>query len=162
MIQNRFVCDRCGRKCSDSTYFTIDIYGHDINPSGDNIVTLDTAAQNVCTNTSKMFGTERHYCKWCKEQIELFALKVPIFTEIEQQKVSILKKMFCKHKNHEVVCWHWTHGETTNEIRFIEIQYKCKDCGKYYFRYLKNWVVCEHFAENHKGKQWSDDCKPVL
>ena len=45
----------------------------------------------------------------------------------------MLKKIFCKHKDNEVICWHWTHGEGTNEIRFLEIQLRCKNCGKYHF-----------------------------
>lgn len=77
--------------------------------------------------------------------------------------------MFCEHKNSEVVCWHWTHGFITNKTTFtsstlgnIEVQYKCKDCGKYYFRHIENWLKCEEFATKYKDKQWSDTCKPVL
>ena len=36
--------------------------------------------------------------------------------------MNILKKIFCRHKNNEIVCWHWTHGQTANDIRFLEIQ----------------------------------------
>ena len=25
--------------------------------------------------------------------------------------MNILKKIFCKHKNNGIVCWHWTHGQ---------------------------------------------------
>ena len=163
MIQNRFVCDRCGRECSDSTYFTIDIYGHDINPSSDNRVTLDTVAQNVCTNTSKMFGTERHYCKDCRDEIENFIYNRK-FIDMSPVKsnLSTLKQLLCRHKDSEVVCWHWTHGESTYEIRFLEIQLRCKDCGKYHFKYIRDWNECEKFISKHKNKQWSDECKPVL
>ena len=35
--------------------------------------------------------------------------------------MNILKKIFCRHKNNEIVCWHWTHGQNANEIRFLEI-----------------------------------------
>lgn len=45
--------------------------------------------------------------------------------------------LFCRHKNSEVVCWHWTHGYNDNDIRFLEIELKCKYCGKYFFRYIK-------------------------
>ena len=24
--------------------------------------------------------------------------------------MNFIKKLFCKHKNSEVICWHWTHG----------------------------------------------------
>ena len=73
-----------------------------------------------------------------------------------------LKKIFCKHKNNEVVCWHWTHGYATYNPRIIEIQYKCNDCGKYYFGGITNWNKCKKFAAKYKDKQWSDTCKPVL
>ena len=81
-----------------------------------------------------------------------------------------LKKIFCKHKNNELVCWHWTHGFITNKttttltssIGNIEVQYRCEDCGKYYFRHIENWLKCEEFATKYKDKQWPDTCKPVL
>lgn len=44
-----------------------------------------------------------------------------------------LKRLLCKHNNeNEVVCWHWTHGINDNEIRSVEVQLKCNDCGKYH------------------------------
>lgn len=73
-----------------------------------------------------------------------------------------LKKLFCKHEHNEVVCYHWTHGLYDNEIRFLEIQLKCKDCGKYHFVYIHNWDKCYKFIEKHKDKEWSDTCHPVL
>lgn len=48
-----------------------------------------------------------------------------------------LKKILCKHKNSEVICWHWTHGPNGNDIRFLEIQRKCTECGKYFFTHKK-------------------------
>ena len=73
-----------------------------------------------------------------------------------------MRKLFCRHKDSEVVCWHWTHGFNTNEIRFLEIQLKCNDCGKYHFKTIKDWNKCEEFISKHKDKQWSDICKPIL
>lgn len=70
--------------------------------------------------------------------------------------------MFCKYKEREVVCWHWTHGLNGNDIRFLEIQTRCKHCGKYLFVYLKDWNMCDRFIEKHKDKKWSATCKPVL
>lgn len=73
------------------------------------------------------------------------------------------KKLFCRHKNNnEVVCWHWTHGWNTNEIRFLEIQLRCNDCGKYHFAYIKDWNECYEFIDKFKDKEWSDTCHPVL
>ncbi len=76
--------------------------------------------------------------------------------------MNVLKKIFCRHKHYEVICWHWTHGPTTNDIRFLQIQLKCKDCGKYYFRYILDWDKCYKFIDKYKDKEWSDTCKPVL
>ena len=73
-----------------------------------------------------------------------------------------IMNLFCRHKNSEVVCWHWSHGYNGNDIRFIEIELKCKDCGKYFFRYIKDWDECEKFIEKHKDKKWSNTCNPVL
>lgn len=74
--------------------------------------------------------------------------------------MNFIKKLFCKHRNSEVVCWHWTHGQNANEIRFLEIQKKCNECGKYYFSYIKDWNKCEEFISKYPDKQWSDICKP--
>ena len=76
--------------------------------------------------------------------------------------MSYLKKIFCRHKKSEVVCWHWTHGPNGNDIRYLEIQKKCQDCGKYFFRYIKNWDECEKFISKYPDKRWSDKCKPSL
>ena len=72
------------------------------------------------------------------------------------------ERLFCKHENNDVVCYHWTRGLYDNEIRFLEIQLKCKDCGKYHFVYIYNWDKCYEFIEKYKDKYWSDTCKPVL
>lgn len=72
------------------------------------------------------------------------------------------KGLFCKHANNEVVCWHWTHGIDTNEVRFLEIQLKCNDCGKYHFAYIYDWNKCDKFISEHKDKFWSSNCQPVL
>jgi hypothetical protein len=76
--------------------------------------------------------------------------------------MKFFKRLFCRHKNNEVICWHWTHGQNGNEIRFLEIQKRCSDCGKYFLRYIKNWDECEKFTEKYPDKQWSNKCKPVL
>lgn len=73
-----------------------------------------------------------------------------------------LKQLFCIHKNNEVICWHWNHGVSTMEIRFLEIQLKCNKCGKYHLVYIYDWNECDKFIAKYKDKQWSDICKPVL
>lgn len=66
------ICNKCGREITGSTYYTVNIYGHDINPTNDNRVSYTTAMQNVSTNMSKLFETERHYCEDCKIKVEEF------------------------------------------------------------------------------------------
>lgn len=73
-----------------------------------------------------------------------------------------LKKILCKHKNSEVICWHWTHGPNGNDIRFLEIQRKCTECGKYFFTHIKGQDECNRFVSHYPEKEWSDKCKPVL
>ena len=74
----------------------------------------------------------------------------------------LVKRLFCKHTNSEVVCWHWTHGWSTYEIRFLEIQLRCNDCGKYYFAEIRDRDECYKFIARHKDKRWSETCRPVL
>ena len=76
--------------------------------------------------------------------------------------INYIRSCFCKHENSEVICWHWTHGYNTSEIRFLEIQMRCNDCGKYYFVEIRDWNKCYEFIEKYKDKQWSCTCKPVL
>ena len=76
--------------------------------------------------------------------------------------MKILRKLFCRHKNSEIICWHWTHEQNGNDIRFLEIQEKCNECGKYYFRYIKDWNKCDKFISKYPDKQWSSSCKPIL
>lgn len=67
-----YICDKCNRKIEGNTYYTIDIYGHDINPTNDNRVAFDTATQNAVTNMQKIFEQQKCYCKDCKEDIERY------------------------------------------------------------------------------------------
>ena len=39
------------------------------------------------------------------------------------------KQLFCKH-SWTVVRWHYTHGPCGNDPRIIEVEMKCKKCGK--------------------------------
>ena len=66
--------------------------------------------------------------------------------------MKLLKKLFCRHRNNSVVCWHWTHGPNANEIRYLEIQLKCNDCGSKIKGngridiYLKDYNTCMKFG----------------
>lgn len=75
---------------------------------------------------------------------------------------NFLRKMFCKHKNGKLICWHWTHGPNGNDPGFLEIQKKCPECGKYFFAYIKNRDACSEFISHYPEKEWSSKCKPVL
>lgn len=88
----KVLCDRCGQECVEgSTFYTIDIYGHDIQPTNDGRIAFDAYSQNFSTNLSKMLKQERHYCKRCKDEIERFMRKTKMdpnvtpFTENERR-----------------------------------------------------------------------------
>ena len=69
MIENIVTCDRCRKKCEGTTYYTVEIYGHDIRPSNDGTQSMTTATQNAQTNTYKLFNHEKHYCEKCRDKI---------------------------------------------------------------------------------------------
>ena len=73
-----------------------------------------------------------------------------------------IKQLLCIHKDNDVVCWHWTHGLNGNDDLFLEVQFKCKKCGRYFFRYINDRNECFSFIELNKDKQWSNKCKPVF
>ena len=68
----KFICNKCRKDITGSTYYTVDIYGHDINPTNDNTMACTTVTQNISTNMLKTFSKEKHYCEKCKLQIEKF------------------------------------------------------------------------------------------
>ena len=72
-----------------------------------------------------------------------------------------LKAFFCQHKHFEVVCWHWMHPMDGIHSTIIETQLYCKDCKKYYHRYIYDLKDIQDFVLKYKDKQWSDTCKPV-
>lgn len=71
----QFVCNRCKKPIEGTTYYTVDVYGHDINPTNDGRNSVTTYAQNLNENMSKALCGEKHYCEECKNKIEDF-LKV--------------------------------------------------------------------------------------
>lgn len=60
MFQNIIICDRCGEKANScgTSYYTINIFAHDINPTKDGRVYADTAVQNVHENMNNILGRE--------------------------------------------------------------------------------------------------------
>lgn len=101
--------------------------------------------------------------KCAKEQNQFVIKIVKVAHGInEVYRMKLIKRLFCRHRNNDVVCLHCTHGPNANEIRHLEIQLKCNNCGKYHFRYIYNLDKCEAFISKHKDKFWSSNCKPVL
>lgn len=71
-MEKYIICSRCERAIKGDTYYTIDIYGHDVNPTDDNRSSFTTATQNLITNSRKLFDQEKCYCKICRDSIEKF------------------------------------------------------------------------------------------
>lgn len=71
-MEKYIICSRCERAIKGNTYYTIDIYGHDVNPTDDNRFAFTTATQNLITNSRKLFDQEKCYCKKCRDSIEKF------------------------------------------------------------------------------------------
>lgn len=68
----KIICDRCGDECVNGTYYTIDIYGYDMDDTPKYGISVDAANQNLGTNLSKVWGTEQRYCKKCRDEIWAF------------------------------------------------------------------------------------------
>ena len=67
--------------------------------------------------------------------------------------MKLFKKLFCRHKNSEVVSWwYWTPSPNGNEIQFLKIQKRCSDCGECFFTYIKNWDERQKFIEKYPDK----------
>lgn len=67
------------------------------------------------------------------------------------ESMRFLKGLFCKHHNREMLRQHYTHGYNGMEPSFIEIEYKCNDCGKVFYQDLHEDM--KEFAEKHVDKQ---------
>lgn len=68
------------------------------------------------------------------------------------KNINFLKRLFCKHKNREMLRWHYTHGYNGMEPSFIEIEYRCNDCEKIFYRALHNNM--KEFAKKHENKRY--------
>lgn len=64
--------------------------------------------------------------------------------------MGFLKRLLCKHHNREMLRWHYTHGYNGMEPLFIEIEYKCNDCGKVFYQELHKKMT--EFADKHADK----------
>lgn len=72
-----------------------------------------------------------------------------------------IKQLFCRHRNNQVICWHYTHGSNGNEITHIETQLQCHRCGKYWITLVRDPEDFDFFEENYIDRYWSDTCKPI-
>lgn len=71
----------------------------------------------------------------------------------------MIKQLFCRHRNNQVICWHYAHGSNDNEITHIEAQLQCHRCGKYWITLVRDLEDFNFFEENYMSKYWSDTCK---
>lgn len=98
----KVICDRCKKPIDGTTYYTVDIYGHDISPTNDGRRSIASAIQNVITNEAKGEGLEKHYCSSCRDKIEKF-LRTEDMTTLSPPKeppLRVLNAEFgCKRKN---------------------------------------------------------------
>lgn len=69
------------------------------------------------------------------------------------------KRLFCLHKDNDVVCWHWTHGVIGYDPLFLEVLLRCKICGKYHFMYIQDPAEYDEFISTYANKEWADTCK---
>lgn len=63
-----------------------------------------------------------------------------------------LKRLFCRHDKY-INRWHYTHGPAMDPIH-IEIELKCKKCGKLFYTYIFDVNKMERFAAKWKDKEW--------
>lgn len=73
----------------------------------------------------------------------------------------LFRKLFCRHKDNNVICWHWTHGITSHEPPFLEVLLRCKTCGKYQFTTIQDPKRFDEFVSTYAEKEWADTYKPV-
>lgn len=59
-------------------------------------------------------------------------------------------QLFCKHKDADLVRWHWTHGPMGNDPASVEAEYRCNDCGKTIYMHFYGHDACE-WARVTKG-----------
>ena len=69
------------------------------------------------------------------------------------------KQLFCRHRNNQVICWHYTHGLHGNEFVYIEAKIKCHRCGKYRVLSIRDREDIKFFEKNHMDKYQSSETK---
>ena len=64
--------------------------------------------------------------------------------------LTVIKRLFCKHKNRHFV--RYLHGEEINTYNLKRFEYVCNDCGAYlYFDQPDDCCQCRHFYYNSDG-----------
>ena len=117
----QFVCNRCKKPIEGATYYTVDIYGHDINPTNDGRDSATTYAQNAGTNMSKMFCGENHYCESCKSKIE-------DFLKMDDSKTLYIEPIVVPNKDKPKLM-NWIKKRFFTEPDFESEDYECPSCG---------------------------------
>ena len=46
------------------------------------------------------------------------------------------KQLFCNHYYVTCLRWHWTHYPNDYDLRSVEIEYQCNNCGKIFYLHL--------------------------
>lgn len=53
-----------------------------------------------------------------------------------KQLKKFFRQLFCRHRQADLLRWHWTHGPTGMDIAFVEAEYRCRRCGEIFYLYL--------------------------
>lgn len=118
----QFVCDRCKKPIEGSTYYTVDIYGHDINPTNDGRDSATTYAQNLNEGMSKVLCGEKHYCEECKNKIE-------DFLRMDDSKTLYIEPIVVPDKDKPKLMY-WIKKRVFAEPDFESEDYECSSCGR--------------------------------
>lgn len=117
----QYVCSRCKKPIEGSTYYTVDVYGHDINPTNDGRDSTTTYIQNASENISKMFCGEKHYCEECKNKIE-------DFLKMDDSKTLYIEPIVVPDKDKPKLM-SWIKKKFFVEPDFECEDYECSNCG---------------------------------
>lgn len=71
---------------------------------------------------------------------------------------NFLKKLFCQHKDNEVIRWRWVHDFRDHSL-FMAVRTRCNNCGKCGYRCITDPKEWEEFKSKYADKQWFYDSK---
>ena len=140
MIENIVTCDRCRKKCEGTTYYTVEIYGHDINPTNDGSQSMTTATQNAQTNTYKLFNHEKHHCEKCRDKIVDFLsnTKADAFVEpnvvLNKEEPTTIQKAI-SYYNYGIKCDIFKEPVTTYAKLAVDALKNQQECSSEWVEY---------------------------